>query len=66
MKFFSEELGINLHVPDLNVPSFEELTISSVIKYLEKELLNECGDEDGKILEEGKREYKWRLIGSSL
>ena len=46
--------GIELHVPDLNVPSFEALSLTAMLAAMDQ-LDEEQGDGEG-----------WRLIGSSL
>ncbi|XP_037046951.1 uncharacterized protein LOC119081821 [Bradysia coprophila] len=52
-KFFKEQLqNVELHLPDLNIPSFEKLSVSEIVKHLKSEMLNNT--------------QQYRLIGSSL
>ncbi|KAG4073482.1 hypothetical protein HA402_000706 [Bradysia odoriphaga] len=52
-KFFKEQLqNVELHLPDLNIPSFEKLSVSEIVKHLKSEMLNTT--------------QQYRLIGSSL
>ena len=51
--FFKEQHGIELFVPDLNIPSFEQLETTSILNFLSEQL-----PEDSTT--------KWRLIASSL
>jgi len=49
-----EERGVELHRPDLNKPSFEQLTYSGMVEAVES-YVAECGPDD-----------TWRFIGSSM
>lgn len=52
-KFFKEQLqNVDLHLPDLNIPSFEKLSITEIVKHLKNEMLSNT--------------QQYRLIGSSL
>lgn len=52
-EFFNTQLGnVELHLPDLNIPSFEQLSVTKIIQHLKSEILR------------SKQQY--RLIGSSL
>lgn len=52
-KFFKEQLqNVELHLPDLNIPSFEKLSVTEIVKHLKNEMLNNT--------------QQYRLIGSSL
>lgn len=52
-KFFAEQPEkIELHLPDLNIPSFEKLSVTAIIQHLKTKILND--------------NQPYRLIGSSL
>lgn len=53
-KFFSEQAHQNaeLQLPDLNIPSFEQLSVTEIVKHLKNEILSST--------------QQYRLIGSSL
>lgn len=52
-QFFNEqERKVELLLPDLNIPSFEQLSVTAIVQHLKKEILS------------SKQQY--RLIGSSL
>jgi pimeloyl-ACP methyl ester carboxylesterase len=48
------DAGIRLELPDLNVPSFETMTFSSILAKLDR-LAAEAGDD-----------ARWRIVGSSM
>lgn len=52
--FFKEQAGNNveLHLPDLNIPSFEQLSVTKIVQHLKNEILGST--------------HQYRLIGSSL
>lgn len=47
--------GVEMELPDLNVPSFEKLTYSAILDALD--------DLDGPV---ANSSYRWRIIGSSM
>lgn len=52
-KFFAEQPEkIELHLPDLNIPSFEKLSVTAIVEHLKNKILND--------------NQQYRLIGSSL
>lgn len=51
--FFEEQGGnVELQLPDLNIPSFEQLSVTQIVKHLKNEILGST--------------HRYRLIGSSL
>lgn len=51
-KFFKQLENIELHLPDLNIPSFEKLSVTEIVQHLKNEMLSNT--------------QQYRLIGSSL
>lgn len=52
-QFFNEQVGnVELHLPDLNIPSFEKLSVTEIVQHLKNEILSNT--------------QQYRLIGSSL
>lgn len=51
-QFFNEQVHIDLHLPDLNIPSFEKLSVTEIVQNLKNEILSNA--------------QQYRLIGSSL
>lgn len=40
-QFFGEQAqNVELHLPDLNIPSFEQLSVTEIVKHLKAEILN--------------------------
>ncbi|KAG2375164.1 hypothetical protein C9374_010168 [Naegleria lovaniensis] len=62
LKEFFAKQSIPLFIPDLNIPSFEELQVSLILKFLENNLNIEEKKDDTKDI----KSIKWRIIASSL
>lgn len=51
--FFAEQPDkIELHLPDLNIPSFEKLSVTAIVQHLKNKIINDT--------------QQYRIIGSSL
>jgi len=48
------EAGVRLELPDLNVPSFETMTFSSILERLDR------------LADEGSGDARFRIVGSSM
>ncbi|KAF0971737.1 hypothetical protein FDP41_009960 [Naegleria fowleri] len=66
-QFFAHQspIAIELLIPDLNIPSFEELQVSLILKFLENRLVSNVQEKiDENHISNVK--VKWRIIASSL